>query len=140
MKITLTFLFLMVSYFVRAQEFGLTLSYQFIAATEWNKANDVYNFSRPFLKNKQPNLANGVRLGIYYLCNTESAFSLGPSISFSWHRSAVENPNFKVGIHSLLLDLGLKIQYVPQNNDFNQLKISITPSVSSVLLTKFFKW
>lgn len=121
---------------LQAQEMGVNINYQFLKATEWNKATQVYNFSRPFLENKQPLLKHGFSVGFYYLRNPESRFSWGPSVTFSFHQSSSQNPNFNIGIHSLLLNLGTKIQYRPMIGGNNNVHMSFIPSMTAVMLNR----
>jgi hypothetical protein len=120
---------------VNGQEIGLNFNYQLIEAKEWNKATQVYNLSRPFLENKQPLLRHGMSFGFYYLRNPENRLSWGPSISFSFFRSSSENPNFDIDIHSLLVDLGAKIQYRPELAN-NNLNLSFTPNLTLTTLNR----
>ncbi|MDB4286246.1 hypothetical protein N9933_02990 [bacterium] len=121
---------------LQAQEIGISTSYQFLSAKEWNKATQVYNFSRPFLENKQPLLKHGFSFGLYYLRKPEARLSWGPSVSFAFHRSSSQNPNFEIGINSLLLDIGTKIQYRPMVKENNNLYMSFTPSITGVMLNR----
>lgn len=116
-----------------SQEFGININYQLISASEWNRATQTYNFSRPFLPNKQPLLKHGANVSLYYLGSPEKTWSFGPAVSLSIHRSHAENPNFDIGINSLLLDLGWRIQYRPEEEN---LFLAITPSVTGVALNR----
>ncbi len=118
------------------QEIGLNINYQLVDAKEWNRANQIYNSSRPFLVNKQPNLKHGFSFGFYYLWKPEHTFSFGPSIAFSFHRSASQNPNFDIDINALLMDLGMKIQYRPFVEQDNHLHLSFTPSLTALMLSR----
>ncbi len=121
---------------MEAQEIGININYQLIKANEWDRATQVYNFSRPFLENKQPLLKHGLSIGFYYLQNPENKWSWGPSISFALHRSMAENPNFNIGIHSLLMDLGAKIQYRPNVEEESNWRLSLTPSLTGIMLSR----
>lgn len=124
------------SFLVQAQEFGISLSYQYMEAQEWNKATQIYNFSRPFLENKQPLLKSGWRLDTYYLFEENKTLAWGPSFSTSYHRSSANNNNFDIDINAFLLDLGIKFQYRPLINSDKPLHISFTPSFSGFLLQR----
>jgi len=118
-----------------SQELGFTINYSLIEAKEWNQATQVYNLSRPFLANKQPLLRHGMNLGLYYLPNTVNRFSWGPSLSFSFFRSTAANPDFDISIRSLLLDLGIKLQYQPLADNRN-LNLSLTPNLTITTLAR----
>ena len=116
----------------QSQEFGFSVSYQYLYAKEWNKAVQTYNFSRPFLTEKQPLLKHGIRLGAYYLFDTSKPFAWGPSVSISFHQSAADNNNFNINIQSFLLDLGMKLQYRPKLGDTSPLHMGITPHLTGL--------
>ncbi|MEL7221790.1 MAG: hypothetical protein AAGJ93_10755 [Bacteroidota bacterium] len=126
---------LILSLNLSGQELGFTINYRLIEAKEWNQATQVYNLSRPFLANKQPLLRHGMSLGLYYLPNTENRLAWGPSLYFSFFRSAAKNPNFDISIQSLLLDLGIKLQYQPLADNRN-LNLSITPNLALTTLAR----
>lgn len=137
MKRTFLLLLLVIGFVnLQAQDFGLSINYQFLQANQWNKATQVYNFSRPFLENKQPLLEHGFNVGFYYLKKTDKKFSWGPSLGLSFHQSFSENPNFDIGINSLLWNLGPKIQYHLMIKENNNLHLSFTPSVAGVILSR----
>lgn len=119
-----------------AQELGFSISYQFIQAEEWNKATQTYNFSRPFLLEKQPLLEHGFRLDLYYLYKKKNQISWGPSLSTSFNASSTDNPDFNVEISSILLDLGMAFQYRPHFTENNNLFIRFTPSITGFYLTR----
>ena len=48
----LLFLFLFID--AQSQQIEVDLSYKYIFANNWDKAIQTYNFSRPFLTEKQP--------------------------------------------------------------------------------------
>jgi len=121
---------------IQAQEYGVSLAYQLINAQEWNKSTQTYNFSRPFLKEKQPLLKHGFKLGAYYLFKTKNDLSLGLASSISLNKSSAENDNFEIGISSLLLDLGMKFQYRPFGNKLQPLFLDFTPSLMFVSLAR----
>ena len=119
---------------VQAQEVGISLSYQFINAGEWNRATQVYNYSRPFLQEKQPLLRHGLSIGGYYLFSSSGSLGWGPSINISLNRSAADNNAFDIAINSLLLDVGARLQYRPTGMD--KLFASFTPSIIGLRLNR----
>lgn len=133
MKTLATLLLILLTTCIQAQEFGININYQLISASEWNKATQTYNFSRPFLPNKQPLLQHGVNLSFYYLGSPDQTWALGPALSLSLHRSSANNSNFNIGINSILLDLGWRIQYRPEEYG---LFLAFTPSLTGVTLNR----
>jgi hypothetical protein len=130
------FLFLALHTNGQAQEFGFSTTFQLIEAKSWNKSTQTYNFSRPFLTNQQPLLKCGATIGLYYLPRPENRLAYGPALSFSFHRSAADNPGLKVGINAFLLDVGLRMQMRPGSSEDNPLRLSFTPSLKGVMLSR----
>ena len=121
---------------IQAQEYGISLAYQLIDAQEWNKATQTYNFSRPFLKEKQPLLKHGFKLGAYYLFKSKNDLSFGIATAIALNKSVAENDNFEIGINSLLLDLGVKVQYRPKSEELAPFYVSFTPSLLGASLSR----
>ncbi|MCB9235577.1 MAG: hypothetical protein H6581_28230 [Bacteroidia bacterium] len=121
---------------VLAQQFSLGLSYQWLHASQWNKAVETYNFSRPFLTEKQPLLRSGVRLDAAWILRENGKFSWGPALAASFHHSAADNPNYDIAIHAFLLDLGVRLQYLVPIGQNSSLNLSFTPAVTGAMLTR----
>lgn len=136
MRSLLLIFFMLCSFWMsnaQSQEFGISVSYQYLYAKEWNKAVQTYNFSRPFLTEKQPLLKHGIRLGAYYLFDTSKPFAWGPSVSISLHQSRADNNNFNINLQSFLMDLGMKLQYRPRLGDAaSPLYMGITPHLTGL--------
>lgn len=78
---------------VQAQEFKADIGYNYIFAPQLDKAIQTYNFSRPFLAEKQPLLMNGISASSSYLFNSPRSIKHGIHLSYSYFRSSSENEN-----------------------------------------------
>jgi hypothetical protein len=90
------FLFLFLFRFIdtHAQEIEVDLSYKYIFASKWDKAIQTYNFSRPYLTEKQPLFMHGMNGSVSYIFKSENKFKQGINASYSNFSSYAENVNF----------------------------------------------
>ena len=90
------FLLLFLSLFIDAQsqEIEMDLSYKYMFANNWDKAIQSYNFSRPFLTEKQPLFMHGINGSASYIFKSENKFKQGINASYSHFTSYAENVNF----------------------------------------------
>jgi hypothetical protein len=88
----LQFLFLFID--AQSQEIEMDLSYKYIFANNWDKAIQSYNFSRPFLTEKQPIFMHGINASASYIFKSENKFKQGINASYSYFSSYAENVNF----------------------------------------------
>ena len=88
----LIFLFLFID--AQSQEIEVDLSYKYIFANNWDKAIRTYNFSRPFLTEKQPVFMHGINASASYIFKSENKFKQGINTSYSHFTSYAENVNF----------------------------------------------
>lgn len=95
----------------RCQHIGFAAQYEWIKAQSWEQAIQTYNFSRPFLEERQPLLQNGFRLSAYYMFRSLASITYGPTADFSIHRSRAENDNFDIGIQSSTFSIGPMLRY-----------------------------
>ena len=70
----LLFLFRLID--TQAQKIEADLSYKYIFASNWDKAIQTYNFSRPFLTEKQPLFMHGINGSVAYIFKSENKFVL----------------------------------------------------------------
>jgi hypothetical protein len=75
----LLFLFLLID--AQSQEIETDLSYKYMFASNWDKAIQTYNFSRPFLTEKQPLFMHGINGSISYIFKSENKFKQGLNAS-----------------------------------------------------------
>ena len=78
----------------QAQEMEADLSYKYMFASNWDKAIQTYNFSRPFLTEKQPLFMHGISGSVSYIFKSENKFKQGINASYSYFSSYAENVNF----------------------------------------------
>jgi hypothetical protein len=98
-----------------AQEFRSDVSYKYMFANKWDKAIQTYNFSRPFLTEKQPLLIHGLNTSVSYIFKSSKSLKHGINLSYSYFKSSVENENLNNTFNLHFLNLGYIIHY--QNNE-----------------------
>jgi hypothetical protein len=112
-----------------AQELKLDLSYKYIYSNQWDKIIQTYNFSRPFLTEKQPLLMSGLNTSLSYIFKNEKHFKHGINVSYSYFRSSAENGNFNNSLNLHFINLGYLLHY--ENSDkwkgvYSELIVSVT--------------
>ena len=105
----LLFLFLFID--AQSQEIEVDLSYKYMFAGNWDKAIQTYNFSRPFLKEKQPLLMHGINGSISYIFKSKKKFKQGINASYSHFTSYAENVNFVNQLNLHFLNIGYILRY-----------------------------
>ena len=105
----LLFLFLFLD--AQSQEIEVDLSYKYIFANNWDKAIQSYNFSRPFLTEKQPLFIHGINGSASYIFNSENKFKQGINASYSHFSSYAENVNFVNQLNLHFLNIGYILRY-----------------------------
>jgi hypothetical protein len=94
-----------------AQELKLDLSYKYIYSNQWDKIIQTYNFSRPFLTEKQPLLMSGLNTSLSYIFKNEKHFNHGINLSYAYFRSSAENGNFNNSLNLHFINLGYLLHY-----------------------------
>ncbi len=94
-----------------AQEFKIDASYNYLFANQWDKAIQTYNFSRPFIYEKQPLFIHGLSTSGTYIFKSPKRLKHGVNISYSYFRSSSENINLNVKLHLHFLKLGYLLHY-----------------------------
>ena len=94
-----------------AQEFMVGIGYNYLYSNQWDKMIQAYNFSRPFLKENQPLLMNGLNTSVSYICKNEKHLKHGINISYSYFRSRAENENFNNTLNLHFINLGYVLHY-----------------------------
>jgi hypothetical protein len=122
---------LILSMNLSAQELKLDLSYKYIYSNQWDKIIQTYNFSRPFLTEKQPLLMNGLNTSLSYIFKNEKYFKHGINLSYSYFRTSAENENFINTLNLHFINLGYVLHY--QNPEkwkkfYSELIVSATSS------------
>ena len=105
----LLFLFLFID--AQSQEIEVDLSYKYMFAGNWDKAIQTYNFSRPFLKEKQPLLMHGINGSISYIFKSKKKFKQGINASYSHFTSYAENVNFVNQLNLHFLNIGYILRF-----------------------------
>ncbi len=105
----LLFLFLFID--AQSQEIEVDLSYKYMFANNWDKAIQTYNFSRPFLTEKQPLFVHGMNGSVSYIFKSENKFKQGINASYSHFTSYAENVNFVNQLYLHFLNVGYILRY-----------------------------
>jgi len=105
----LLFLFRLID--TQAQEIEADLSYKYMFANNWDKAIQTYNFSRPFLTEKQPLFMHGINGSISYIFKSENKLKQGINASYSHFSSYAENVNFVNQYNLHFLNVGYMLRY-----------------------------
>ena len=104
-------LLLLKSSFSIAQEFKIDVSYNYLYSKQWDKAIQTYNFSRPFIAEKQPLLIHGLNSSLSYIFKSTKNLSHGINVSYSYFRSSAENENLENILKLHFLNLGYVLHY-----------------------------
>jgi hypothetical protein len=105
----LLFLFLFID--AQSQEIEMDLSYKYMFANNWDKAIQSYNFSRPFLTEKQPLFMHGINGSASFIFKSENKFKQGINASYSHFSSYAENVNFVNQYNLNFLNVGYVLRY-----------------------------
>lgn len=105
----LLFSFLFIN--AQSQEIEVDLSYKYMFANNWDKAIQTYNFSRPFLTEKQPLFIHGINGSVSYIFKSENKFKQGINASYSHFSSYAENVNFVNQYILHFLNVGYILRY-----------------------------
>jgi hypothetical protein len=80
-------------------------------ASNWDKAIQTYNFSRPFLTEKQPLFMHGMNASVSYIFKSENKFKQGINASYSHFSSYAENVNFVNQYNLHFINLGYMLRH-----------------------------
>ena len=95
----------------QSQEIEADLSYKYIFANNWDKAIQTYNFSRPFLTEKQPLFMHGINASASYIFKSKNKFKQGINASYSHFSSYAENVNFVNQYNLHFFNVGYILRY-----------------------------
>lgn len=104
-------LMLTIAFAANAQEFNGGVSYQYISATQWNKIIQTYNFSRPFMIQKQPLFSGGGSVSFTKLFTKHKHISSGVCVSYAFVKSKSTNENFINTLNLHFINIGYTIRY-----------------------------
>lgn len=92
----LTFILLLsmtgISSFAQSISFGV--SYNYLYSKQLDKSIQLYNFSRPFLENRQPLFINGITTDVAFLFETKKQIKHGINATYSYFGSEARNINY----------------------------------------------
>jgi len=94
-----------------AQELRIEASYEYLYSVQLDKAIQTYNFSRPFLAEKQPLLVNGIGTSISYVFKNANHFKHGISLTYTYFRSSAENDFFNNTLNLHFAKIGYILHY-----------------------------
>ena len=94
-----------------AQEIKADISYKYMYSKQWDKAIQTYNFSRPFLIEKQPLLIHGINSSLSFSFKSTKKLNHGINISYSYYRSSVDNENLNNVLNLHFVNVGYIIHY-----------------------------
>lgn len=117
-----------------AQAFRAGVAYQYLSAGNWDKAIQTYNFSRPFLSEKQPLFIHGVNASVSYFFKSSKKISHGINLSYSGFSSAAENPNLSNVLNLHFVAPGYIMRYENQSKPRGLYTELLISAVSSVIL------
>ena len=117
----------------QAQKIEADLSYKYMLASNWDKAIQTYNFSRPFLTEKQPLFMHGISGSVSYIFKSENKFKQGINASYSHFSSYAENVNFVNQFNLHFFNLGYMLRHESNGSLKGLLTDFILSASSSVL-------
>lgn len=96
---------------ISAQEFKADISYKYMYSSQWDKAVQTYNVSRPFITEKQPLFMNGLNTSVSYIFNSIKNIKHGINLSYSYFRSSADNENLENTLNLHFFNLGYILHY-----------------------------
>lgn len=119
------------------QTISVGLAYNYLYAKPMNECIDVYNFSRPFLENKQKKLTHGISLDAGYLFEQSNPIKHGFCASYSYFGSVAKNTNHTNRFNLHLINLNYLIRFTnikKISKLYTELHVGITSSVLNRIL------
>jgi hypothetical protein len=109
----------------------MDVSYKYIYAKQWDRSIQLYNFSRPWLIEKQPLLIHGMNAGFNYALSTKQEVNHGFSVDLSFFRSVAENKNIANAINLYMSNIGYfarKDYSILHSNCYADIRLALTVS------------
>ncbi len=72
-----------------AQAWQVNLSGDYLNVTQWDRAIKTYNFSRPFVNQKQPLIKFGIKASLNYFFRPTKHFNQGLQLTYGFYQSSV---------------------------------------------------
>lgn len=116
---------------MHAQKLSLDVSYKYMYAKQWDRSIQLYNFSRPWLIEKQPLFMHGVNAGFSYDVSSKKEFNHGLSVDFSFFRSVSENKNMVNAINLYISNMGYFVRKdfrILHSNCYTEIRLALTVS------------
>jgi hypothetical protein len=114
-----------------AQKFSLDVSYKYMYAKQWDRSIQLYNFSRPWLLEKQPLFMHGLNAAFNYARSTKQDLNHGLSVDLSFFRSVAENTNMANTINLYISNLGYFVRKdfrILHSNCYADMRLALTVS------------
>ena len=116
---------------MHAQKLSLDVTYKYMYAKQWDRSIQLYNFSRPWLIEKQPLFMHGVNAGFSYDVSSKKEFMHGLSVDFSFFRSVSENKNMVNAINLYISNMGYFVRKdfrILHSNCYTEIRLALTVS------------
>jgi hypothetical protein len=116
---------------MHAQKLSLDVTYKYMYAKQWDRSIQLYNFSRPWLIEKQPLFMHGVNAGFSYDVSSKKEFIHGLSVDFSFFRSISENKNMVNAINLYISNMGYFVRKdfrILHSNCYTEIRLALTVS------------
>ena len=116
---------------MHAQKLSLDVSYKYMYAKQWDRSIQLYNFSRPWLIEKQPLFMHGVNAGFSYDVSSKKEFNHGLSVDFSFFRSVSKNKNMVNAINLYISNMGYFVRKdfrILHSNCYTEIRLALTVS------------
>lgn len=114
-----------------AQRISGGLSYNYLYSKSLDKSIQLYNFSRPFLENKQPLFIHGVSAEASFLFKTEKQIKQGINLTYSYFGSEAVNENYTNRFNLHFINLNYLIYLVNEQkfkNFFGEISMGLSSS------------
>lgn len=94
-----------------AQRISVGLSYNYLYSKQLDKSIQLYNFSRPYLENKQPLFINGITSDVAYLFKNKKQLKHGITATYSYFGSESINENYsnRLNLHFINLNYFIRL-------------------------------
>ncbi|MEX1190054.1 MAG: hypothetical protein WED33_12410 [Bacteroidia bacterium] len=142
-KLSLFIFILLVSSASAQRHLDFQAGYSYINPTEWNKTISAYNYARPWLEEKQPELHSSFRIGVGYSGVIGKGLFLSPSLSHQIFSSYAENGNSKADLRFRWMSAELALDIYPMEFGLDSVSFKIRPFVrigggASAILPRVF--
>lgn len=94
-----------------AQRMEVSVAYTYLSSKQWSKALQTYNFSRPFLSEKQPILTNGISISAIKYSNSTVNNRKGFGLNYILVKSSATNTNLTNTLNMHLIDLDYHLRH-----------------------------